>query len=363
MMTDERFAQLSTFYEGLGGLELGRLEAFEAVMGPVPGILRRLWLAHGVGDLVCPDCTLSGYDLDDIEVFTEDSYEDLPGLVPFASDGGSYDFCWVQRRVDEPGLIVGSIVLVSRGDLTFEGAIVCGRDDIDFFERLLLGQDPFEHKTLGTHWSLAHLELAAMPAGVRPEQVEVRGLHYRTLSPRELVPKERLEIAGVACKPGRRVLLDPAGRPTALTPADDIEILGIPCRGGFEVVLGANGVQRFVPSTDIELDGIVWAAGGQISRPDAFLATRSGVLAKPQILDGIPLAADALRMDANLRVLAGTTSDPAEIDGIAVPAGTRFERMVSASGARLFSARAAEDWSCLGVEVPAGTRFYPHEHR
>ncbi|TNE91208.1 MAG: hypothetical protein EP330_06065 [Deltaproteobacteria bacterium] len=69
-----------------------------------------------------------------------------------------------------------------------------------------------------------------------------------------------------------------------------------------------------------------------------------------------------MRLDANLRVLGGTTSEETVVDGVRLPAQTRFERMIDREGAtRLYSARAPVAWTVGGLQLEPGERFYPHD--
>lgn len=336
------------------------IAALEQKVGPVPALLRQVYTDIGIGEIEVPH-TVTFYGLEDIASFLDD-YAELKGLIPFASDGGAWDFCWITDAVEEPGLLVGGIVLVSRGDRSFEGMIPVGRDTEDFFQRRMLGQDPFELPNLGTHWTRGH-KVSALPLGVRAEQVHIVSLHYRTLSPSELRPIEDVEICGLPCKAGKRVTMTVLGELISCILARDADIHGVRCKGGHEVVL-RGGLHRFTPVEPIELAGILWAGGEPITLPYGQLAQRSGTLAEPITLDGIALAADAVRLDQDLRVLMGTTTASVVIDGLAVPSGARFERMIPTAGEpRLFSIRSATAWTCMGQSIEPGVRFYPHEHR
>ncbi|MCO4747332.1 MAG: hypothetical protein KC912_21210 [Proteobacteria bacterium] len=363
-MTPEDFERLRQFTETGEPIPEAEIAATEAAIGcAVPPVIRQIWSTWGCVEISTGDTLISMYGPADIEAFVEDYADSLPGLVPFASDGGSDDWCWVHPNATEPGLVTDSILLVGRGDMTWNGSTPVGKDASDFFRRRMLGQDPFELPNLGQHWSMAHRHLAALPPGVTHDDVDVQSLHYRTLSPRELRPKRTLVLSGVPCKAGKRVLMTVLGQLSAFTLAQDALVLGVMCMADREVVV-RDDLHRFTPVNDIELDGIVWAGGHSISRPDALLRQSSGVLAQAQTLDGIPLAADTVRLNPTHRVLTGTTSEATAVDGIDLPAGTRFERMFSVAGEpRLFSARATTAWSCLGKELEPGERFYPHEHR
>jgi hypothetical protein len=322
-------------------------ELEEALGAPVPPDIGVLWRTAGC----CGLGMASFYDaylvLDLLEQYAD---EGLRGLIPLASDGGSRDFA-----VDLLGRHRDRVMLVDRGDMTEEYLMPVARDLATLLELLAVDGISTDGPTLG-ELRAAATRFDPPLAALRPQDVEVLRVDFKTGQPVELRPKGDVEIAGVPCKAGRNVHLV-RSRLAHATLSRRCVMDGVELEADTLLTRSLRGLERYTPVHDREIEGMVFAAGAELydswNVNEADLRYLRGTLKAPQLLAGVSCAAGPVSLECRAGrwlVKSATLAEAQPVCGVPLPAQSSGQVQRRMHGVKVIAS-----WEELSRNADAGS--------
>jgi hypothetical protein len=301
------------------------------------------------------------------QIFAErDPNWDTSDFVPIASDGGSGHFA-VDRRGDA-GFGRGAVILVSRGAPSLEHARFAAANVFEFLERTRDEFDFSDQPTLDREWTRTERDAAlqlreGLLASLEPGGFTLERLHFRSHLPAQFTLSRDTVVSGLPCAARFPVQASREGRVLAAMLSAEWEIDGVRCDARTLIALreGDGTLFRYTPAEPIVVRGFSCAAHRPVDLPADPQGPFWASLASDQIVDDIPCAANAtVQITAQGQLTSGTLARDATVDGVALPAGTRFERMRSDAGTHVFTIVPPRDWNFRGTSYPARSCLYLH---
>ncbi|MBN8228369.1 hypothetical protein JYK02_12740 [Corallococcus macrosporus] len=252
-----------------------------------------------------------------------DESDDLPGLVPFARDGGGG--AWYLDVEDRLQRGAGAVFYLHMSETYGDTRFIASTYDA-LLQRVSEGLHPHDMP------SFDQLASEHAPKNTRVPGIEglvdVERIHASTGRPATVTPHDDARCeGGFVARAGTPVYLSEHGRIYLVTLAGPALVEGVACAGGTELFRHPETGRplRFTPSEPMVVEGLPLAPFHEVTIPDpVYFAEVSGVLARDHDVKGLPLAGGT-HLSLSSRIFNGTLRADAVVAGSALPAGTSFE--------------------------------------